>query len=83
MKFDHSGWDELFAERGATVCPKCGGILIGARSHADEICERARKFRALKTSMIESGLWDSDDEKAVDEYIRQFDLTWALREPLT
>jgi hypothetical protein len=41
--------------------------------HSPESCGFLQKANAMKRSMIEAGLWNSNDVAAIEEHLRKFE----------
>ena len=61
-------WSELHLVQ----CPKCGA-LHQPSEHAPESCALAAKFFAQRQSLIDAGLWESDNEAAVEAHLKTFE----------
>jgi hypothetical protein len=59
-------------ELGLETCPKCGAMHKPGE-HSPESCGFLQKANAMKRSMIEAGLWNSNDVAAIEEHLRKFE----------
>lgn len=63
--------DAMAEYLGLRSCPQCGA-LHKPGEHSPECCAVCQKANALKRSLIEAELWESNDEVAIKEHFRKF-----------
>ena len=65
---DNSGWEEL----GLLSCPLCGAMHKPG-AHHPETCATVQRASAMKRSLIEADLLDSDDVEAIQQHMKRFE----------